>query len=58
MESFKKSLNVEMILSSAVSSQMNEENLKQLKTEIVEKLITSSRFEEAGDLLDPEVNFS
>jgi len=36
---------------------MSEENLKLLKEEVVERLTTSSRFEEAGDLVDPLTNF-
>lgn len=46
-----------MILSAASKSQMSEENLKLLKEEVVERLTTSSRFEEAGDLVDPLTNF-
>ena len=42
-----------MVLSTAVKSQINEDNLKALKNDLVEKLMTSSRFEEAGDLIDP-----
>ena len=47
-----------MVLSTAVKSQINEDNLKALKNDLVEKLMTSSRFEEAGDLIDPLQNFN
>ena len=37
---------------------MSPENITLMKGEIVEKLITASRFEDAGDLLDPQSNFT
>lgn len=57
MESFKKSLNVEMIFIAAKKSKINEDDLKLLKEDVVEKLRSVSRFEEAGDLIEPEQNF-
>lgn len=32
--------------------------MKELKSDLVEKLISAARFEEAGDLVDPEENFA
>jgi hypothetical protein len=46
-----------MIWTIAKKSQMSDENLKQLKEEMIEKLITASRYEEAGDLVDPQTSF-
>ena len=47
-----------MVLSTAEKSQIHEDNLKALKNDLAEKLMTSSRFEEAGDLIDPLQNFN
>ena len=57
IESFKKALNVQMVLSLAQKNQIGEKDFKELKSEMVEKLISASRFEEAGDLVDPKDNF-
>lgn len=58
INSFKKALNVPQVLSIATRNKITSQNLKELKSEMVEKLISSSRFEEAGDLIDPSENFA
>jgi|LauGreDrversion4_2_1035121.scaffolds.fasta_scaffold58343_3 hypothetical protein len=58
LDSFLKVLNVEMVLSIAAQMKMEQADLQKLKSEIVERLRNSSRFEDAGDLLNPITDFA
>jgi hypothetical protein len=58
LDSFFKVLNVEMVLSIAAQMKMEQADLQKLKSEIVERLRNSSRFEDAGDLLNPITDFA
>ncbi len=58
LDSFLKVLNVEMVLSIAAQMKMEQADLQKLKSEMVERLRNSSRFEDAGDLLNPITDFA
>lgn len=58
LDSFLKVLNVEMVLSIAAQMKLEQADLQKLKSEIVERLRNSSRFEDAGDLLNPITDFA
>jgi tetratricopeptide (TPR) repeat protein len=51
LEAFKKSLNVDMCLSMAYENKFNEDQIRSLVIDLVEKLQNGSKFEQAGDLL-------
>lgn len=53
-----KVLNVEMVLSIAAQMKIEQADLQKLKSEMVERLRNSSRFEDAGDLLNPITDFA
>lgn len=53
IQSFTQCLNADMTLSLAKKVKMSDLEIKELKSEIVEKLISASRYEQAGDLVDP-----
>ncbi len=58
LDSFLKVLNVEMVLSIAAQMKMEQADLQKLKSEMVERLRNSSRFEDAGDLVNPITDFT
>jgi hypothetical protein len=58
LDSFLKVLNVEMVLSIAAQMKMEQADLQKLKSEMVERLRNSSRFEDAGDLVNPITDFA
>lgn len=58
LDSFLKVLNVEMVLSIAAQMKMEQADIQKLKSEMVERLRNSSRFEDAGDLLNPITDFA
>jgi hypothetical protein len=41
----------------SVAAQLKIQDLQPIKNDLIERLQTASKFEEAGDLIDPKVDF-
>lgn len=57
MEAFSKALNLDMVFSVAAQRKLPADELQKLKLDLIERLRNSSRFEDAGDLVDPVSDF-
>lgn len=56
-ESFLKALNVEMTLAVGQQRNLSAEEMTKLREELVDRLKSAIRFEDAGDLIDPQADF-
>lgn len=55
MQAFIKALNIDMVF--ALAAQLKISDLQPIKEDLVEKLRSASRYEDAADLIDPLVEF-
>ena len=51
LQAFKKCGNIDMCLSLAYKMNMSQQDMQQMKEDLIEILASANRFKEAGDLL-------